>query len=787
MIGQALGHYRVEAQLGAGGMGVVYRAHDTTLGRTVAIKLVGDRFASEPTARERLKREARTASSLNHPHICTIHEVGESEGHVYVVMEYVKGQLLSAVREPRPPETIVRYGIQIADALAHAHEQGIVHRDLKTSNVMITPEGRAKVLDFGLAKRLPTAELAEESTRSSDSLSEPGQIAGTLHYLAPEVLRGHPADARADVWALGVLLYELAAGSVPFKGNTRFEVTHAILGDTPAPLPGSVPAPLRAVIQRCLAKDAAERYRHAGEVHVALETVQSGTFKAEEPPRAPRPRGRWLAAGAAAIVILAAGLLATRLMPGSGHDIESVAVLPFANVGANPEVDYLGDGITENVIGSLSRLPDLKVIAFGSVLRYKGRPVDPQDVVKDLAVGATVMGRVAQHGDTLTITAELIDTRDKSRLWGNQYDVKPAEVQTVQQDISRQLADRLRHRLSGGEMARVTRRYTEDAEAYDSYLKGRYYYGKDTFEGYQKALEFYRRAIARDPRYAPAHAGIALVYISLNAWGYVSPKEAFQETETAAREAQKLDDSLAEVHWALAVLKDTRDWDWAGAEKEWQRALALDPQVHFIHHYYATLHLRTLSRWDEAFAQMKEALVLDPLGLETNNGLAYTYYWARRYDDAIQQARKMLEIDPNYSGAHDLLADVYERKGLFPEAIAARQQLFRVHGLTEDADGLGQDFKTLGFEAVMRQQHESTLDQLKETAKTEYVAPLSFAVAYAKLGDKDQALGWLEKAVDEHSASVIYIATDPEYDNVRSDRRFAALVQRIGLPPVRNP
>jgi serine/threonine protein kinase len=467
MTGRTLGHYRIESELGAGGMGVVYRARDTKLERTVAIKLVGERLSEEPTARDRLLREARTASALNHPHICTVHEVGEADGQVYIVMEHVEGRPLSSLlAEPRPMDTVVRYGIQIADALAHAHDHGIVHRDLKTGNVIVTPEGRIKVLDFGLAKRLPAEDPSEQETRSDDSLTQAGQVVGTLHYLAPESLRGKPADARTDIWALGVLLYELACGSLPFQGSTRFEVTHAILGEAPAPLPPSVPPALAAVIQRCLAKEPGERYQRAGEVRAVLEALRSGS--ASLPGRASTSWVRRWAMWAAPGATLLLGAIGTyQWIRGEGREIHSMAVLPFVNQGGDPENEYLSDGIAESVIGSLSRLPKLKMIAFGSVLRYKGRPVDAGMVARELGVAAMVVGRVTPHRDGLLISAELIDTRDGSRLWGDQYEAKPGAFLSVQQEISRQITEQLRSRLTREQQGRVARRYTGDAEAYE--------------------------------------------------------------------------------------------------------------------------------------------------------------------------------------------------------------------------------------------------------------------------------------------------------------------------------
>jgi serine/threonine protein kinase len=778
MIGQNLGHYRIESQLGAGGMGVVYRAHDTKLERTVAIKVVGERLSSEPSARERLLREARTASALNHPHTCTVHEVGEADGQVFIVMEYVEGRPLSALlSESRPSEMVVRYGIQIADALAHAHERGVVHRDLKTGNVMITPEGRAKVLDFGLAKRLPAEDLSEQPTRSEDSLTQAGQVVGTLHYLAPEVLRGQPADARTDIWALGVLLYELVTGVLPFDGKTRFEVTHAILGEAPTAPSDKVPAGLRDVILRCLAKEPGQRYQRASEVRAVLEAIQSGSIPLPPPAKPARRLRLWATAGV--VLVLAALGVYKWLQPGD-RGIRSIAVLPFENRGGDPDNEYLSDGITESVIGNLSHLPKLKMIAFGSVLRYKGRPVDAATVARDLGVDAVVVGRITPRPDGLAVSAELIDARDGSRIWGDQYDTKSSALLSVQQEISKQVSDQLRSHLSEEEKSRVTKRYTDDTEAYDLYLKGRYYHDKFTAEGYGKALDFFSRAIEKDPAFAPAYVGTAITYLTMTFEGYLPPSEGYPQVEAAVTKAKRLDDTIGELYWPIAMLKFVKDWDWRAADKEFQHGIELDPQSSWLRRFYAEL-LRSVGRPDDAIEQMKRAQELDPLGVDINKGLGATYYWARRYDEAIAQLRKTLEIDPGHS-VHDLLSSVYARKGMYKEAIAEQQQEFLLNGDKESAEGLGQDFESLGFERVMRQLNQATLDGLKEDAKTRYVSPFSFATAYAQLGDKDQAFSWLEKAADERSPWVTFIKGDPAFDGLRSDPRFTALLKRIGLP-----
>jgi serine/threonine protein kinase/Tfp pilus assembly protein PilF len=782
MIGRTLSQYRIESQLGAGGMGVVYGAYDTRLERKVALKVVGERFTDEPTARERLMREARSAAALNHPHICTVHEVGEAEGQVYIVMEYVEGRSLSALEGgPEPVDAAVRYGIQIADALAHAHDRGIIHRDLKAGNVIVTAEGRAKVLDFGLAKRLPTEVLQDQETKSQDSLTEAGQIVGTLHYMAPELLRGQPADARSDIWALGVLLYEMAVGDQPFRGRTRFEVTHAIMGDPVPPLPANVPPALRAVIQRCLAKERGERYQGAREVRAALEAIQSGSSTLPAEVVRLRP-ARLLWTLAAAGLLLGATGATYWWFHGRARGIESIAVLPFANVGGNPDNEYLSDGIAENVIGSLSQLSGLKVIGFSSVTGYRDRDTDPRKIGAALGVQALVTGRVEQRGDTLSIRADLVSVADGRELWGQRFDGKAAALISLQDDVAGQIIANLQPRLTREERKRAIRHATDDAEAYKLYMRGLYFHNKEgTPEDYSKALDYYRQAVDKDPGYALAYSGMADLYASMAFTGVLPPKEAHQQAEAAVRKAVSIDESLPEVQVSKAVFAWTFDWDWAAAETSCQRAMQLSPNNNGVY-FFCGQCSRALGRFDEAIARLKKAEELDPLTVERSRAVATTYYWARQYDLAVAQARRALYLAPKDSLTHDLLADVYARQGRKEEAVAELQQTFALAGDAESAESLGQDFQRLGYERVVMQVNQGTLDSFKEQAKSGYVSPFTFGWIYAKLGDADQAFAWLDRAYEERAPWLTYIKTDPAFDGLRSDRRFGDLLRRIGLP-----
>jgi serine/threonine protein kinase/tetratricopeptide (TPR) repeat protein len=781
MVGRLLGHYRIESQLGAGGMGIVYRAHDTKLGRTVAIKLVGERFSGEPTARDRLMREARTASALNHPHICTVHEVGEADGHVYIVMEYVEGvpldQLLQHVR---PTETILHYGLQIADAMAHAHDRGIVHRDLKTSNVMVTPEGRVKVLDFGLAKRVQAGQSDDDETMSSDSLTEAGQVVGTLHYLAPEVLRGEPADTRSDTWALGVLLYVMVSAEPPFQGRTRYEVTHAILGEPTPPFPPGASPALGAVIQRCLAKEPGRRYQRASEVRAALEAVRSGSMELPSPPRQRLSRG--ILAAAASVVALLLGVAGYLSLGSRGPEIRSIAVLPFTNVGGDPENEYLSDGVAENVIGSLSQLAGMKVIAFGSVARYKGGTVDPRKIGRELRVEALVTGGVEQRGDTLSIRADLVSVADGRELWGRRFTGKTSALISLQDDVTSQIIANLQRHVTGDERKRATRHGTENPEAYALYLRGYFYHNKEfTPEDYAKALDYYQQAIAKDPAYALAYAGLSSLYASMAFAGSMPPKEAHEKAEAAVRKASSIDDGSAEVQTSQAVFAWTFDWDWAAAEKSCQKAMVLNPTLMGGFRFCAQCS-RALGLFEEAIARAKRAEQVDPLSIDTSRTLATTYYWAGQDDLAIAQSRRALELGPKDSQTHELLADIYARKGMKKEAIAELQQSMVAAGDAEGAEYLGRDFESLGYERVMRQLHQITLEGAREQARTAYVSPITFAAAYAQLGNRDQSFAWLDKALNERAPWLTYIKTDPAFDGLHSDPRFPKLLQRIGLP-----
>jgi TolB-like protein/Tfp pilus assembly protein PilF len=679
---------------------------------------------------------------------------------------------------------VVRYGVQIADALSHAHQNGIVHRDLKTGNVMVSPEGRVKVLDFGLAKRLPAENLSEQQTRPTDSLTAVGQVVGTLHYLAPEVLRGKAADARTDIWALGVLLYELATGQLPFQGKTRFEVTNAILSEASRPWPQGAPVGLQAVVGHCLSKEPAERYQSASEVRAALEAVQSGSVPAPSTARAGLKAGRakgWTVATAAALLASLVAWGAYRWWESRTPGIASIAVLPFSNVGGNPDDEYLSDGIAESVIGSLSALPGLKVIAFASVTSYKGHDVDTRQVGGALGVEALVTGRVEQRGDVVAIKAALVRVADGRELWGQRFAGTTHGLVSLQNDLAGEIIGNLRRESTAEERKHVGERGTDNSEAYQLLLRGQYYQQKEyALEDYRKALGYYQQAIDKDPNYARAYAGLADLYGSMAFSGNMPTAEAHDKARAAVDKATALDDFDATVQLSRAVFSWSFEWDWSQAEQSCRRAIELNPNTGA--YFFCGQCSRALGRFEEAILRMKKSEEISPLSVDWSRGLAASYYWAHRYDEAIAQARKTLALAPKDAQTHDLLADVYGHKGLQKEAIAELQQWLALGGDPEGAEAFGHDFESLGYERALRQLNLGILGGLNAQAQTEWVSPVRFAIMHAKLGDADEAFVWLNKAFDERAPWLTNLKTDPAFDPLRSDPRFAALVKKIGLP-----
>jgi serine/threonine protein kinase/Tfp pilus assembly protein PilF len=803
MLGQVISHYRIEEKLGGGGMGVVYRAQDLRLGRSIALKFLPPDLVRDAQALERFQREARAASGLNHPNICTIHEIDQFEGQPFIVMELLEGTTLKHMITGRPlagPQ-ILEITIQIADALEAAHESGIVHRDLKPANIFLTKRGQAKVLDFGLAKLVPTPRqiagqvgVSDQPTLSGiEHLTSTGVALGTVAYMSPEQARGEELDRRSDLFSLGAVLYEMATGRLAFSGATTAVVFEAILNR--APLSASRVNPelipdLGWIASKLLEKDRRLRYQSAAELQADLKRVKRDTESAGVPTFSMQKSSgiAWRKLGIIAAVIGFVLLLAVVLLPhrwrdrllgsGSGH-IHAIAVLPFMNVGADPNIEYLADGVTEGIISSLSRVPELRVMARSTVFSYKGRSdINAQKVGHELNVDAVLMGRVTQRGDTLMIQTDLVNVADGSELWGDQFNRKVSDLIAVQGEIAKEIYDNLRPRIVGAaESAEVAKHDTESPEAYQLYLQGLFYWNKWTEEGFRKATDYFNQAVEKDPNYAQAYAGLADTYNFLGESGYIAPLQVWQNAKSAANHAVKLDEGLPEAHISLALVRESYDWDWPGAESEFKRAIELNGNNASAHQWYGDF-LTRMGRFDEARVELKKAQELDPLSLLTNTSLGRQLYFTRQYDAAIQRLTKTLEMDPKFVPAQHAIEAAYAQNGMFKEAIGERQRVLTLSGNPDLAAAIGEDFNTSGYPGVMK----SWLEGLKEVSKRGYVSSYNMAQIYARLGDKGQALASLETALEQRDSNLTYVKVEPAFDDLRSDPRFKRVVQQLNIP-----
>jgi len=767
MVGRTLGHYRVLEQIGAGGMGIVYRAHDERLERDVALKVLPPGTLAEEAVRRRFRKEALTLSQLNHPNIASVYDFDTQDGVDFLVMELIQGETLGEklAAGALGEKEISRLGTQLAQGLAAAHEQGVVHRDLKPGNLRLTSDGRLKILDFGLA----TLRRPERADASTVSMTETRGLAGTLPYMAPEQLRGEKADARSDIFSAGVVLYEMATGRRPFA-----QPADTLLNPPPAPSAANkkVSAGLEGIILKALDKEPERRYQSSREVAVDLERLTAPVAVS-----APRRRLRWWWAAAAA---LALSLAAVGLYLSRRPALESIAVLPFVNASGSSDAEYLSDGMAETLINSLSKLPGLKVTSRSLAFRYKGKEVDPRAVGRELSVQAVLLGRLAQRGEQLSLSAELVDVRDGNHIWGEQYNRKLADVLALQEELGREISGQLRLRLSGEQEKALAKRPTQNPEAYQEYLKGRYFVTQQTAPNLRLALAHFQRAIDKDPAYALAYSGLAEYYRNLGLFGPVPPRESLPKLHAAASRALQLDDTLPEAHTALAAYKTVGEWDWAGAEREYRRALELNPGDAMGHYMYALFFLTGIGRVEEAARELKRALDLDPVSLIFSNGLAAIYYYAREYDQAIEQFLKNLAMDPNNGRTRSVLGEVYVQKSLHTEGIA---ELKRAVDLTQGGSAaisaLGHAYARSGDRAAARK----VLDQILSERSRGYFPAFRIALVHVGLGEKDRAFEWLDKAVEERDSWLIYLKAKPDFDPLRSDPRYAALLRRINLAP----
>ena len=763
-------------------MGVVYRAWDPTLACVVAIKLVSENTIPDETARRQLYTEARIASSLNHTNICRIKDVIEESGQAGIVMEFVEGQVLTNAIPANvglPFDLVVEYGIQIADAISHAHENDVIHRDLKSGNVMLNRDGQIKLLDFGLSKIQRRSELPS-SLQNPDTKDSSDVIVGTPPYWAPEVLKHRPSDTRSDIWSFGVLLYEMASGQMPFKGATMIELGSAILQGSPLPLPGHVPEPLSRITYRCLRKEMGQRYQHVGEIKAALEAIEPNADH-----RSPRPTG------------------AVRpQLPA----IRSVAVLPLENLSGAPEQEYFADGLTESLITALAKVPGLRVISRTSIMQYKHAPKTLPQIARELGVDAIVEGSVRRDGDRVRITAELIEARTDQHLWTESYDRDLSDILSLQSQVAAAIASEIRAKLSPSgrlilEGASPSSRTALDPAlletanpsavsskpsasinplAYDLYLKGRHFWNnRVSDEDFRKAVEHYQRALEIDPQSALTYAGLAhcSLLMGTGEYGLRAPSEMMVKAKVAALKALSIDDSIAEAHLSLAMVKFRFDWDWEGAEREFQRAIELDPGYSAAHYWYS-VYLAVLARFDDAFVEAKAARQLSPFSPLMHFSLGLLLYASSQNEEAIEQLRGTVAMDAQFPLSHVVLGLTFGRKGRFDEAIAEFKQALTVGGARPLWSGfLGQVYASAG----KTENAVEILHELFATAKKHFVPPVAFAVVYAGLGKTEDAFHWLGKAVEERDGLLIYLKVGSIFDSLRPDPRFSAILTQVGL------
>jgi len=741
MVGKTVSHYKILEKLGEGGMGVVYKGEDTKLKRTVALKFLPPELTRDAEAKKRFIREARAASALDHPNICTIYEINESEGQTFIAMAFIEGHSLREELKSGPLELAMTLNIavQIAEGLQEAHEKEIIHRDINPANVMVTPKGQVKIMDFGLAK-----------LGGSRQKTQTDAILGTVSYMSPEQTQGGDVDHRTDIWSLGVVLYEMITSQIPFAGEYEQAVVYSILNEEPEPvtsLRADMPEELERIVNKALSKDPAGRYQKVGDILFDMKWAEKD------------------------------------LETQTRKEMPSIVVLPFTNLSVDREQDFFCESMAGDVINALTHVEGLRVAGRTSAFSFRNKEVDIREIGRKLNVKALLEGNVRKLGNKLRIMVQLINIVDGFHVWSDAYDRDisglccPEDVFAIQDEISLAIVDKLKVKLLGGEKEKIVKHHTEDLEAYDSYIRGRFFWNKRTEEGVKKAIVYFQQAIEKDPNYALAYAGLADSYIVLPDYSSISPKGLYPKANKAIQRALEIDGTLAEAHTSLAQIK-FRCWDWESSEREFQKAIELNPNYSTAHHWYA-LSLMYTARFDEAIKEMRKAQELDPLSLVISRNDAVIFYYARRYDRALEKLNQTLEMDSSFSAAHGWLGRVHLQKSRYEEAL---REFKKERDISGRSDPLFEAWKGVAYQRLGRKSEaQQVLDDLLKQAEKGYVPPISLANLYFALGEKDKGFKWLDKAYEERDSTLLEIKGDPGFDSVRSDPRFATMLKKIGL------
>jgi serine/threonine protein kinase/Flp pilus assembly protein TadD len=742
------GRYQIIEELGKGGMGKVYKVLDKEIKEKIALKLLNTEISTDKETIDRFRNELKFARKISHKNVCRMYDLSKEEGTHYITMEYVPGEdLKSMIRmvgqlSAGKTTSIAR---QICEGLVEAHRLGVVHRDLKPQNIMIDREGNARIMDFGIARSLKTK-----------GITDTGLMIGTPEYMSPEQVEGKEIDQRSDIYSLGIIIYEMVTGRVPFEGNTPLSI--AMKHKTEAPrdpkeFNAQIPEDLKHLILRCMEKAKEERYQRIEEALSELSAIEKDiptTDRAIPEKKPETEKGIWK---------------------------YSIAVLPFADLSPVKDQEYFCDGMTDAIIGKLSQFEKLKVISRTSIMRYKEAVKDIKEIGEELGVATILEGTIQKENNRIRVRAQLINVEDGFHLWTETYDRKLESVFDMQDEISQAIVSKLKIKLVGEEKVMLKKRYTENVEAYNLYLKGRHLWNKRTEQGLKKAIEYFEQALRLDPDYALAYAGLGDAYNMLGGYIFLPPKEAFSKAKSAAKKALEIDETLTEAHASLALAMEYYDYDWSGAEQEYKRAIELNPNYASAHQWYGTL-LRDTGRFDEGLVEIKKAKELDPLSLPINADLAEFFYFVRQYDKAIEQCQKALEIDSTFHWAHAKLAAAYLQESLFEEAIAAFQKAVTLSdGSSEYLAGLAHAYAV----AEHRDKALKILEEFHEQSRQGCVLSYQMALIYTGLGDKDQALEWLEKAYEERSPLLAYLKEDPLFDSLRSEQKFTALLKKMGL------